>query len=200
MKDAHSSGHTDAQDEEDQPVAWSFEWFGDMDEGPTRWHKCLSHDRPSEVAGGQKYRNIRPLKFADEPAFEGCRVESMGTQRPSRYPKELVAKAKYEMNVWDRVAADTGGELIAEVEWLRAEIERLAMPVAAFEAGEDVKIVACGQRDGSTLWAVRHQDGSVLAKDGQWWPEPLPSSRDADFLVRFRFATPNEARDAYLRA
>lgn len=37
------------------------------------------------------------------------------------YPTELVEKAKYEMKVFERVSADTGTELIAEVKRLRAE-------------------------------------------------------------------------------
>jgi hypothetical protein len=51
-------------------------------------------------------------------------------QRPSGYPTELVAKAKYEMRVFERVSAETGAELIAEVERLRAEIERHTPPPA----------------------------------------------------------------------
>lgn len=51
-------------------------------------------------------------------------------QRTSEYPKEIVAKAKYEMHVFERVSAETGAELIAEVERLRAEIERHTPPPA----------------------------------------------------------------------
>jgi len=35
------------------------------------------------------------------------------------YPTELVARAKYEIRVFERVAMDTGIELLAEVERLR---------------------------------------------------------------------------------
>ena len=35
------------------------------------------------------------------------------------YPTELVAKAKYELQIFERVSADTGRELVAEVERLR---------------------------------------------------------------------------------
>lgn len=48
------------------------------------------------------------------------------------------------------------------------------------------------QRDGPALWAVSN-GGSCLAKDGEWEYEPLPSSRDDDFLKRCRFATFEEA-------
>lgn len=36
------------------------------------------------------------------------------------YPKELIAKAKFELRVFDRVSRDTGAELLAEVEAWRA--------------------------------------------------------------------------------
>ena len=48
----------------------------------------------------------------------------------ARYPTDLVARAKYEMHVFERVSAETGTELIAEVERLRAEIERHTPPPA----------------------------------------------------------------------
>jgi hypothetical protein len=76
----------------------------------------------------------------------------------------------------------------------------LDMPVAAYDASDTVQIVACRQRDGSRLWAVRDSFGSVLANDGQWEYEPLPSSRDAEFLARCRYLSPLAARDAYMRA
>lgn len=40
------------------------------------------------------------------------------------YPTELVEKAKFEMSTFERVSADTGAELIAEVERLRQIVER----------------------------------------------------------------------------
>jgi hypothetical protein len=76
--------------------------------------------------------------------------------------------------------------------------EQLGLPVAAYEASSTVQLVACRQRDGSRLWAVRDASGSVLNKLGEWEYEPLPSSRDDEFLARCRYATPLEARDAYM--
>lgn len=38
------------------------------------------------------------------------------------YPTELVAKAEYETEIFERVASDTGAELLAEVKRLRAQI------------------------------------------------------------------------------
>jgi len=37
-----------------------------------------------------------------------------------KYPEELIPKAKYELDVFERVSMDTGKELVAEVELLRA--------------------------------------------------------------------------------
>jgi hypothetical protein len=73
--------------------------------------------------------------------------------------------------------------------------EGLGLPVLAYDAGNDVQIQAAKQIDGSTLWAVR-RNGTVLAKDSSWEFEPMPSSRDDEFLARCRYATPREALDA----
>lgn len=62
-----------------------------------------------------------------------------------------------------------------------------------------VQIVVRKQRDGTKLWAVVNEAGDVLNKQGQWEWEPLPNSRDDDFMARCRFASPLEARDAYMR-
>ena len=42
------------------------------------------------------------------------------------YPTELVAKARYELHVFERVAMDTGAELVAEVERLRTALRLIA--------------------------------------------------------------------------
>lgn len=66
---------------------------------------------------------------------------------------------------------------------------------------EDVILVIlerCGQRDGSDLWAIR-EGGSCLNKDGQWEYEPIPSSRDKDFIGRCRWATAQDALEFWSR-
>jgi hypothetical protein len=68
----------------------------------------------------------------------------------------------------------------------------LGLAVAAYDAGENVRIEAALQRDGSTLWAVR-RGGMVLANDWEWEFEPMPSSRDDEFFARCRYATPQHA-------
>lgn len=40
------------------------------------------------------------------------------------YPTELVAKAKFELETFERVAAETGAELVQEVERLRDLLQR----------------------------------------------------------------------------
>jgi len=51
-----------------------------------------------------------------------------------------------------------------------------------------IRVERVQQLDGSALWAVRH-GGHVLATDGRWEHEPLPSSRTPAFLARCRFPT-----------
>jgi hypothetical protein len=55
------------------------------------------------------------------------------------------------------------------------------------------------RRDGfnGTKWAVLDR-GLVLNKSGQWEYEPIPSSRDDNFLARCRFDTFGEAYQAAL--
>jgi len=74
----------------------------------------------------------------------------------------------------------------------------VGLPVTAYQASATVQIVACSQRDGSRLWAIRKSSGSVLNNLGEWEHEPLPSCRDEEFLARCRYATPLDARDAYM--
>jgi hypothetical protein len=62
---------------------------------------------------------------------------------------------------------------------------------------DDVIIQRVMQIAGPDLWAVRHA-GSCLGKDGEWEYEPMPSSRNADFLSRCRFESAKEAIDAAL--
>ena len=40
------------------------------------------------------------------------------------YPTELIEKAKFELKTFERVSADTGVELVAEVERLREVLKR----------------------------------------------------------------------------
>lgn len=56
------------------------------------------------------------------------------------------------------------------------------------------------QVDGPDLWKVKRGDAHCLNRDGEWEYEPLPSSRDDDFLARCRYATADEAIDAALKA
>ena len=71
--------------------------------------------------------------------------------------------------------------------------------VCAYDAGDETKIEAAKQMDGTTKWAVRYR-GEVLNRTGGWEWEPMPSGRDDDFLERFRFATPAEALDCLRHA
>lgn len=52
------------------------------------------------------------------------------------------------------------------------------------------------QRNGSFLWKVM-KGGSSLSKEGYFGHEPLPSSRDEDYLSEHRFETLTEACRAF---
>jgi hypothetical protein len=78
--------------------------------------------------------------------------------------------------------------------------EDIGLPVAAYDAGYEVRIEAAKQIDGRTLWKVRDGFSNVLGKTGEWEWEPMPSSRDDEFLSRCRFDTARQALECLQRA
>lgn len=51
---------------------------------------------------------------------------------------------------------------------------------------DEVRIVERAQRDGTILYAVTWRCW-VASRDREWEHEPIPSSRDDDFIARCRF-------------
>lgn len=51
------------------------------------------------------------------------------TRAKNVYPTELIEKAKFEMTIFERVSAETGNELIAEVLRLRAQVDEMRSDV-----------------------------------------------------------------------
>lgn len=75
-------------------------------------------------------------------------------------------------------------------------IDAYAIPTTK-RLGDEIKIQRTRQLDGSVLWKVVRA-GECLNKAGDWEWEPMPSSRDDDFLTRCRFRSAQEAIDAAL--
>jgi hypothetical protein len=74
--------------------------------------------------------------------------------------------------------------------------------VSAYRIGDGinaVKVERVQQMEGPDLWAVRRH-AEVLSKEGAWEWEPMPSSRDDDFLARCRFSTSDDAIAAAVAA
>jgi hypothetical protein len=61
---------------------------------------------------------------------------------------------------------------------------------------DEVRIVERIDREGTRRFAVV-EHGWVLSRAGEWEYEPLPSSRDGDFMARCRF---DDFEDAYRTA
>ena len=51
-----------------------------------------------------------------------------------------------------------------------------------------ITIETCRQRDGRVLYAIR-QCGACFNREEEWEHEPIPSSRDDQFIKRCRFPT-----------
>jgi hypothetical protein len=62
----------------------------------------------------------------------------------------------------------------------------IAYELAAAPRGRRTKLEARGQRDGSTLWGIFEDSNTCLTAPGVWEYEPMPSSRDDDYLARSR--------------
>lgn len=63
-------------------------------------------------------------------------MSKKATPAKSIYPTELVEKAKFEMVIFERVSAETGNELIAEVLRLRAQVLQQQAQIDRFEGEE----------------------------------------------------------------
>lgn len=62
-------------------------------------------------------------------------------------------------------------------------------------------IEARDQQDGKRLWVFQLERTKcwVLGKDGEFYYEPLPSSRTDEFIALTRYESPQIAHDHYLR-
>ena len=77
-------------------------------------------------------------------------------------------------------------------------ISAYSIPVNDKPFADEILIQRAWQMDGTALWAVRLDD-NCLNKQGQWEWEPMPSSRDDEFLARCRFDSAEAAIEAALK-
>jgi hypothetical protein len=68
----------------------------------------------------------------------------------------------------------------------------------AWEGDAPTLLCRVRQRDKSDLWAIRRLS-STLNRDGEWEYEPIPSSRDDEYMARNRYQTAGEAYLCWLR-
>lgn len=71
-------------------------------------------------------------------------------------------------------------------------ISGYAIPVSEKRFADEILIQRSRQIEGHPLWAVR-LNGNCLNKQGQWEWEPMPSSRDDEFLAWCRFDSAESA-------
>lgn len=77
----------------------------------------------------------------------------------------------------------------------RADAARVSgyfVPTSDKRFADEVLVQRSRQMEGPPKWAAR-LNGECLNKSGEWEWEPMPSSRDDDFLARCRFDTAEEA-------
>ena len=81
------------------------------------------------------------------------------------------------------------------------ELEKKLSNAAVFEYEDGYKIVRCKQIQKGFeaelfMWKVMKDDACLSKLDGQFYYEPAPSSRDAQFIIEFRFSTFDAAQNA----
>ena len=74
-------------------------------------------------------------------------------------------------------------------------VDAYAFP-SATQFGDEIKVQRTRQIEGPALWKVVDGKGNCLNKSGEWEWEPMPSSRDDEFLSRCRFPTADAAINA----
>lgn len=79
----------------------------------------------------------------------------------------------------------------------RAVVEAYAIP--AQQRRSQIRVERARRAAGGDLWKVM-RDGECLSKLGEWEWEPMPSSRDDEFLSRCRFEGVESAIQAALAA
>ncbi|MES1979596.1 MAG: Lar family restriction alleviation protein [Pseudomonadota bacterium] len=98
------------------------------------------------------------------------------------------------ITAWNRRSELSG----KDAERLDAQISAYSIPVSSKRFDNEITVQRARQIEGPPLWAVR-LNGECLNKSGEWEWEPMPSSRDDEFLARCRFATHTEAIDAAIQ-
>lgn len=149
----------------------------DPTEAISRMRKLLS-DADAQISRtyqGQVLHDIRALldrlDSAEAEVLEQARLNGMGSEREAA----LLAR----LDSAERALANVASY------WITRGIN-------------PIKVECCRQIEGPDKWAIR-QGGNCLNKSGEWEWEPMPSSRDDDFLARCRFDAAQEAIDAAMR-
>lgn len=119
----------------------------------------------SVLAEAKKY-----IKYAHDDAES--RHDSYGDDYMSMPLYEIMKDTE---KLLERIDAIVSGEAPMQLE------------ISAYALPRDCGIIErCSQRDRSYKWAIR-RNGSCFNNEGEWEYEPMPSSRDDDFMLRCRY-------------
>lgn len=150
---------------------------------------------------GHKTEDGRPLHHAAAAHMRRLHAECESLRTQLAEAQQLAADRLEQMNA-DRKQALRWRDELAEA---RADAARLAdagIVVSAYRIGNGascIRIELAQQMFGPDLWAVR-KTGNCLNSIGEWEWEPMPSSRDDEFLARCRFPSRDAAIDAAIAA
>jgi len=142
-------------------------------------------------ADGEAFRTAARLGLTLR--FHGGCAQSGMPGSPSAYEVVTGADPASSMRQAVRQAAaviEAGGEpqRLNTAPAVDAGVVRDGWSVSAYKVGT-LTVQSMSQLDGRTLWKIADGFGNVLNKQGEWEWEPMPSSRDDEFLARCRYAT-----------
>lgn len=135
-----------------------------------------------------------PPELTDEDVVTMAEIYLDWGEKPGTAHASLI-RAAYKQGV-DAATAQLSA-LQDEVERLRADAPPAGVVVSSYRVGNSIdaaRVERVMQIEGPDKWAVRLH-GRCLNTAGQWEWEPMPSSRDDDFLGRCRFDTAHAAID-----
>lgn len=76
--------------------------------------------------------------------------------------------------------------------------QAIPLVISAYALPGDGQIERCSQCNGTFKWAIR-RSGSCMNNEGEWEFEPMPSSRDDEFMARCRYESAESAYAAWVR-
>ena len=176
----------------------------DKDEGPrflTAWCRYRAEleaatlrdlspaSRSAGVAGGVD-ASREPVAVGEPSKYGSPEMQSLILAKLATPPAQVDGREAGPYSGSVHLGSGAGGNVHG-----RAVVSAYSIQISDKPFAEEITVQRMRQIDGTPLWSVK-LGGNCLNKSGEWEWEPMPSSRDDEFLARCRFESPEAAIDA----